>query len=639
MNSAKNLEPLLKCILFNEKVSGMRLFNNFRFIHQKRRPPVVKRTETKDVEEVKPVDEAVTTKMQRDIFGATILPQNLSFENSKRLSDNQIRLEDIPIVDITDIAEKITSEKLKAKQKKKAKRSTNDDCSGSSALVPVESKLIKNPKYLQKSVAETFLIADPYENIPGPKFFRTYINGFQQVIRQLTVVSILRLLKTYTLIPFKNYGPIVKLPELLGGKIVLISRPDHVLTILEQDHRQPINSFLDSVQRSRMQLRYKNHRLKFQLLQNWEGIKKTITVAPIKDPEKYYYGIDDAAEKLVRRIRAIRNGQNEVPEDFLCEINKWSLECLCSMIFDRSFGYFDYETVSWPSKSSQLYYSLTQATKKVCELETGFQFWRLVKTYSLSSLGSACEVLETIISEYIGQVQLNLLKRKEILNKEEHSSISLVESLLLQENLTTDEVITSIMDMMLIGMNTMSTALGFLFYHLSINPGAQKKVWKEISEILPEKYNRLEFDELGSLKYLQACLKESLRLKMPIPVLTRVLSQNVTLCNFQIPKGTFILMATQLECMKEDLFEDPTQFVPERWLEPGADHPFVCLPFGSYFEDSLQRRIVEASLWMCAALVLRQFSVDYHYGDIEATCSTISFPNKPLKFTFTDRKS
>lgn len=610
-------------------------FSINRILHKKSLPPTSKDNEVKELEEKKSGGEIQPAKVQRDIFGATILPQNLSFENAKKLSDNIIRLKDIPLVDENEAAETLAAEKLKAKREKLSKPDKREK--QISALAVVEEKTAKDSENV-KSVAESFWIADAYEEIPGPKIFRSFVSGLKQIICQLTIVSLFRFLKGNTVAPFKTYGPIVRMPEIFGGKIVLISRPEHISAVFEQDWRLSTVSILDSIERSRFYRRRKGERTVYYLNREWNAVKKKIKKPLTQNAEKYFDGIDDASEKFLRRIRTIRNGQNEVPESFLFEINKWSLECLCFMIFDKSFGFLDYKCASLPSKTSQLLYSLTLATKKLCYLESGFQFWRIMNTTSLTSLGSACEVLENIISEYVGQVQLNIINKKHELDKEYRGGASVIENLLLQDGVTPDNVVCRVLDTLIIGMNTMSTALGFLLYHLSMNPRIQSKVWKEVKEILPEKYSRLEYEHLSSFKYIQACLKESLRLKMPMPLLSRILSRNVTIGNYQIPKGTFILMTAQVDCMKENNFENATEFSPERWLEHEIAHPFVKLPLGNYFDDSLQRRLAEISVWMCASLLSRHFTIDYTYGNIEATSTAISFPNRPLKFTFTDRK-
>lgn len=83
----------------------------------------------------------------------------------------------------------------------------------------------------------------------------------------------------------------------------------------------------------------------------------------------------------------------------------------------------------------------------------------------------------------------------------------------------------------------MSSSLGFLLYHLSQNVKAQNRLVNEVKTVLPHKNSRLDINKLRSLKYLQACLKETFRLNMPFPLFFRFLQNDVLLSNYIIPKG------------------------------------------------------------------------------------------------------
>lgn len=53
------------------------------------------------------------------------------------------------------------------------------------------------------------------------------------------------------------------------------------------------------------------------------------------------------------------------------------------------------------------------------------------------------------------------------------------------------------------GLDTVSTVLSFLFYEISLQPDVQKKLQKEIDEVITEKgHNNLEYTDLSKLKYL-----------------------------------------------------------------------------------------------------------------------------------------
>lgn len=54
---------------------------------------------------------------------------------------------------------------------------------------------------------------------------------------------------------FDEYGPVVRLHGPFGGDVVVVSRPEHVYAIFENEGPHPIRSCLDSVETYRIKFR------------------------------------------------------------------------------------------------------------------------------------------------------------------------------------------------------------------------------------------------------------------------------------------------------------------------------------------------------------------------------------------------
>lgn len=71
---------------------------------------------------------------------------------------------------------------------------------------------------------------------------------------------------------------------------------------------------------------------------------------------------------------------------------------------------------------------------------------------------------------------------------------------------------------------------------------------------------------------------------------------------------TFIIMANQIMSQREQLFEDPEKFRPERWLNQ-AEHAhnsyqeYSCLPFGYGARSCLGRNMAETQMTLLIAKV------------------------------------
>ncbi|KAK2637063.1 hypothetical protein Ddye_031855 [Dipteronia dyeriana] len=115
------------------------------------------------------------------------------------------------------------------------------------------------------------------------------------------------------------------------------------------------------------------------------------------------------------------------------------------------------------------------------------------------------------------------------------------------------------------------------------HPDAFKKVRQEIESVVGR--NRLvEETDIPSLPYLQAVVKEALRLYPPGPVTTRECRQNCRIKGFDIPEKTAVAINLYAIMRDPDAWENPDEFRPERFLIPSRDHQeqklFNFVPFG-----------------------------------------------------------
>jgi cytochrome P450 len=115
----------------------------------------------------------------------------------------------------------------------------------------------------------------------------------------------------------------------------------------------------------------------------------------------------------------------------------------------------------------------------------------------------------------------------------------------------------------------------------------------------PEKLTRLQEEVLAGEgeAYLDAVIKETLRLRPPVSVVVRRLLRPATLGGYDLPGGTLVAPCVYLVHNSAEIYDDPGSFVPERFLERRAAVP-TWIPFGggarrclaaSYAEQEMKR--------------------------------------------------
>ncbi|CAI0413829.1 unnamed protein product [Linum tenue] len=153
---------------------------------------------------------------------------------------------------------------------------------------------------------------------------------------------------------------------------------------------------------------------------------------------------------------------------------------------------------------------------------------------------------------------------------------------------TTNQVKALLMDILVGGTDTTSTMLEWTMAQLVKHPDAMSKVYKELNEIVGQN-DIVEESHLPNLTYLEAVIKETFRIHPALPLLVpRCPSKTCELGGYTIPKGTIVYLNAYALHTDPQLWEDPLEFKPDRFLSVEDDtkfdfqgNNFQFLPFGS----------------------------------------------------------
>ncbi len=141
---------------------------------------------------------------------------------------------------------------------------------------------------------------------------------------------------------------------------------------------------------------------------------------------------------------------------------------------------------------------------------------------------------------------------------------------------TTDEYLRDVfINVLVAGRDTTSQTLAWCCYHLSKNLEVQNKLRAELERLGHSDAPQWKVHVDGALPYLNAVIKETLRLAPPVPVDIKSAINADTLpgSGAQIPAGTIFDWAQWISSRDEANFDEPDRFWPERWLNESAKTP------------------------------------------------------------------
>jgi cytochrome P450 len=95
----------------------------------------------------------------------------------------------------------------------------------------------------------------------------------------------------------------------------------------------------------------------------------------------------------------------------------------------------------------------------------------------------------------------------------------------------------------------------------------------------PQVHARLQ-DDPADDAYLEAVVKETLRVRPVVIDVARVAKRDVEIGGWPIPAGTIVVPAIALVQLRPDLYPDPRAFRPERFTGAEQPPPYSWIPFG-----------------------------------------------------------
>jgi cytochrome P450 len=161
------------------------------------------------------------------------------------------------------------------------------------------------------------------------------------------------------------------------------------------------------------------------------------------------------------------------------------------------------------------------------------------------------------------------------------------------EPLTNRELRDELITILLAGHETTATSIGWAFERLLRTPAALERVTAEVRSGDPS-------------EYLDAVVKETLRVRPVVPEVFRAPTEQADLGGYRFPPGTQLAASILLVQLDPELYPpDPQAFRPERFLD-GAPEPYTWVPFGGGVRRCLGAAFATLEMKVVISTILRR---------------------------------
>lgn len=154
---------------------------------------------------------------------------------------------------------------------------------------------------------------------------------------------------------------------------------------------------------------------------------------------------------------------------------------------------------------------------------------------------------------------------------------------------------------LLAGHETTGKALAFTLYCLSVDKARRAKL---VDELDSEGENSL---------YLDYVIKEALRLYPPAVIISRDTTEEMTLGDRDVPKGSTVMISPWLSQRNTQLWEQSDKFWPERWENEvlKGSRRYSYLPFGGGPRVCIGMGLALTEMKIMLAALLQNFTFDH----------------------------
>ncbi|XP_024403148.1 cytochrome P450 77A1 [Physcomitrium patens] len=331
---------------------------------------------------------------------------------------------------------------------------------------------------------------------------------------------------------------------------------------------------------------------------HWQKLRKTISV-DLLGPSKLasYKPIRDSEiQKLLARLReqAHANAGLVSPLD---QLRTSAVDVIMRIGFGEEFALM--EAVNSNRRHAKIV-ELDRCFRQLMDAGSIFQLVIdssvVARTLLFPLARSANRNIETVADNTVSLVMPIVQQRKRYLQDhpatETRTFVDALISCKGESALTDLEIVWNVVELMVGGTDNTSHILEWALANMVKYPHIQEKVYTEVRCAMGPNLERrlVEESELDKLPYLQAVVKESMRRHMMTPLaIPKLAAQDCKLSGYDIPKGTMVVFHAGALAMDDDIWTDPLNFRPERFLAGTGSsnapvtqtHKHAFMPFGA----------------------------------------------------------
>ncbi len=320
--------------------------------------------------------------------------------------------------------------------------------------------------------------------------------------------------------------------------------------------------------------------------------------------QRYFHVVRTATERLHRRL------SQQVRDGGAFDITRLLTSFTVDVTSALAFGH-DLNTLERGDNELQVH---IQRVFEVSGQRLGrpVPYWRWVRLPVDRAYDRSLEVIRGAVEEFIAQARERMAANPRLREEPENFLESMLAAQALDGAFTDDEIIGNTFTLLLAGEDTTAHTMAWTAWCLASRPEIQERWAQEAGEVLGEQRFPEGFESIEPLRYGEAVLRESMRLRPVAPVIGLEPLKDTTACDTLMPAGTRLMLLLRLASRQSGAFRSAEEFDPERWLDEGdaaARDPKAFLAFGGGPRFCPGRNLAFLEAKCALAMIARNFEI------------------------------
>ena len=183
------------------------------------------------------------------------------------------------------------------------------------------------------------------------------------------------------------------------------------------------------------------------------------------------------------------------------------------------------------------------------------------------------------------------------------------------------------------GHDTTASSICWTLQLLGLHPKYQTMCREEVKSVLKNRESdRILYEDLSKLTFLTMCIKESMRIYMPVNDIFRRPKEDIHMNGYLIPKGTSLIISLGALHRNPHVWENPFEFNPLRFdCELPGGHPYAFLPFSAGHRNCIGQKFSMNEQLVVLSRILNTFEVESLSREVRRVAVVVTKPENDLK--------